>query len=151
MELPANLPQRLHQLTVGHYNAIWDYRPPVGHTIEHLLDPDYWVHSLHSGQIRPNDEIRAIAEDRSYYVQLFVKDVDKARQWAQMVLLVTHWQGAPASADADAEYPGGYRIQFSGPHKWRIMSPAGAIVDKGFESKGDAEKALAGLTKARAA
>ena len=153
MDLPSRLPMTLHPITQGYHNKIWDYRPPAGHTIEHLLHPDYFVHALSSTMMRPNDEIRCIAEDRSYYVQLFVADVDPAKQWAKMILLHAYWTDAADAVEADPGKPDrdGYKVEFSGPHKWRVLSPAGTVVAKGYATKKEAETALAGLKTTRAA
>jgi hypothetical protein len=44
--------------------------------------------------------------------------------------------------------PDGYRVEFSGPHKWRILDRAGNIVDKGLA---DETAAIARLAEIKAA
>ena len=152
MPLPADLPQQLHALAHGYTNAIWDYRPKPGHLIEHLTDPDYWVHVLQDGRVRVHDRIDAIAQDGSYFVQMLITEIDERRQWAKTFNMYRHWDKgqsgtAPAAVDAD-----GYKIEFSGPQKWRIINTmVNKVIAKGFETEDDAKAALANLKTAKAA
>ena len=56
-----------------------------------------------------------------------------------------------ASTTGSDPDPDGYKVQFSGPHKWRVLSPAGSIVGKGYATREDALAALAEIKPKRAA
>lgn len=158
MQLPANLPQQLARAQSAF--TVWCHTAKAGHTIEHITNPDYWAHILvtYSPEaFKRHDEIRVIAEDGSYFVQLLVTEIDEHRHWAKTRVLFTHWDsetkadGALPVKDAD-----GYTVEFSGPQKWRILAQAGTgarpqVVAKGYASEEEAREALINIKMAKAA
>ena len=114
---------------------------PPGTKPEHVEDPDFWVHM--AARFRVHDEIIAIAADGSFEAELRVVAIDPRKLWAQVRPLRV-WRGEAAASEnaAPRTDPDGYKIEFSGPHKWRIVNVAGDVVAKDFATETDARRAL---------
>jgi hypothetical protein len=134
------LPQRLQRAEFE--RSVYVYQVPIGHTLENILDPDYWVHCTHLGQFEKPllDQIEAIALDRSFYVVLLVEAVDPAKFWMKPRIIHTYWKDEPSvhpTGEAEA-----YEVKFNEAHKWRVIhKPTGSIVSKMHETEAEAIKA----------
>jgi len=106
---------------------------PDGVTFEDILNPTYWAH--HARDIRPTDEIRAVAEDRTWIAYLIV--VDCARTWVKVQALSHHSLiQSQASADDLKAFMDGYDLKFRGPLKWSVIRKAdGSVLQEGIENK----------------
>jgi hypothetical protein len=153
MPLPHTLPRYVDKQTT-HFGA-WGLRAPPGHTLEHVMDPEYWVHALQMNAIQQYDTIRVVAEDGSYGVDLMFIDVDERRMWARTAVVQKLPLGdKSASQEALVQHKDrdGWVVEWGGPvHKWRVLSPAGALASKGHSNKQEAEAALAGMKPKQAA
>jgi hypothetical protein len=123
----------------------------AGTTLEHVLDTGYWPHVAR--RLRLHDEIRVAAADGSFDVELTVSAVDPRGLWAQTVLLRERKSASGAAAPAAAIWPDadGYRVEFSGPHKWRILDRNNSVVEKGLDDEPAAIAALAAIKAKKAA
>jgi len=80
--------------------VVWYWTAPVGQSPEDLLAPEYWQHVAR--QLRPGHEIRVVAEDRTFWSHLFVREVGKMQA---KVSVISSVQFDPVeSEDDDADY-----------------------------------------------
>lgn len=108
-------PKRM-QLAEHAFNN-WHITPENGTPIEALLDTKYFANCVHSHTIKAGDRIHCDAEDGSYSVVLFVRDV--GRMYCKTALLSKAlFGGQEASAVTQVE---GYEIKFRGQiKKWCV-------------------------------
>lgn len=107
-----------------------------GVTPADIVNPDFWQHvssvrgaRLQRDRLQVNDKIEVVAQDGSFEAELRVMAVDVRGLWAQVrVLRLTEGMGVPVPGAEPAEAPlvgefdpDGYRVEFAGPHKFRIV------------------------------
>ncbi len=115
------------------------YRQIVHRGVEpkDVVDPDFWQHVTgqmgrqQTGKLRVYDKIEVIAEDFSFYMELLVIATDVRGTWAQTMALrcvtpssvaVPGVEAAPVrEPTSDGPDSDGYRVEFAGPHKFRIV------------------------------
>lgn len=147
MSLPANLPQSMERANTEF--SFWCLRPKPGHALEHVTDPDYWVHILQSrSTLKADDVVRVIPQDRSYCVDLMFVEVDERRLWAKTRVLHLYWDTAEAP---EQRAVGRYKTEWGGAHKWRVVTLEGAVVEKGFGTEGEAREYMLQAEEQRAA
>lgn len=155
MSLPPNIPP----VNIDRAETAitrWLIHALPGTKADHVMDPDYWVHL--AGRLRrtPNkglgDEIRVLADDGSFDIEVTVVAIDPLGYWAQ-VRPVRVWERKVAEDVPAAQWPDkdGYRIDLSGPQKWRIIDAQNNIVAKGYPDETAAVEALANLKAAKVA
>lgn len=155
MSLPNGfgLPRSMER--ASHEFSWWCLRSAPGHTLDQVMDPEYWASILNqsgSGSVGLYDQVRVIARDGAFCVDLMFREIDERRLWARVQLMHTYWTDADEEARSAAKDADGWEVNWGGPvHRWRIISPAGVLAAKGYGSRGEAEMALASLKSARAA
>lgn len=146
MDLSSNLlPRDIRRSEVE--ITSWFLRVVPGVTPRHVVDPEFWAHL--AGKLRVDHRIEVVAADGSFDADLRVVAVDTRGEWAQIrVLRMT--LAEPADLPAD-QWPDkdGYRIEFSGPQKHRIISPTNEVVASGFPDEAAAVAALAKIKAAK--
>lgn len=157
MALPADLPLPRFVEKASYHWMTWGHYADPGHTLEMVMDPEYWVHALQANPgIKQYDKIEVIARDGSYGVLLMIVALDERRQWAETKLLQQYWGAGDVEVAADVLVPrkdnDGWVVEWAGSvHRWRVVSPAGAVADKGFSTREDAEARLREIKPPRAA
>lgn len=113
--------------------------PEIGTPIEAVMSPAYWAHV--SAKMAAWDEIRVIAEDGSYFLELLVRDV--GHLYAKVAL-----KASPIEFDKEVvEVPQGYEIKWRGPvSKFGVVRGTDVLKDK-FVDKGEARAWLDELLK----
>lgn len=119
--------------------------PHHGTTVDQLLDPAYWTHV--SAKMHAGDHIEAVAEDGSWFAELFV--VRAERNWAKVALLRKVDLVATSVEVNPADFEEFY-VKWSGPvSKFRVHRKKDKeVLRDGFES---ADTANAWLTEHRKA
>lgn len=120
---------------------------PRGITLDHVMDPDLWVHIARKFAV--NDTITVLAADGSFDCDLRVVEIDPRFFWVRVRMLrlyqdVEASQKMPRTVDE-----AGYRIEFGGAHKWRIIDRVGDIVEKGIPTRAEAEARLVDIKMAK--
>lgn len=127
-----------------------------GITAADVLDVDYLGHvgdklrrSVNGGLY---DEIRVVAKDGSFDIEVTVVQVDSRGNWVRVEPIRMKpaglWDTLAAGGDAPDMAPGvpdpdGWRIELSGPHRWRVINATGDIMAHGLPNQAAAEAALA--------
>lgn len=117
------------------------------------MNPEYWVHTLQSTAIEQYHTMRVIAQDASFGVDIMFVEIDERRLWAR-VEIVHHLPVTRKSEEGtvSVKHSDGWEVGWGGPvHKWRILSPNGALHSKEYSTKADAEAELARVRPPRAA
>lgn len=133
----------------------WYLRAPAGTLREHLLDPDYWVHIGPQLLRTPNrgihDEIRVVADDGSFDVDLTVVEIDHRGKWARVVERSAAARGKRVERATPGTYPDpdGYTIEFSSAHQWRIIDRHNNVLEKTIPDEETAKARLAEIKKAK--
>lgn len=157
MSLPADLPLPRQLEKASYHWMTWGHFAAPGHTLEMVTDDEYWVHALHANPgIRQYDTIRVVAQDGSYCADIMFVEIDERRLWARCRVLQQYWGAEDIEAGKDTlksnKDPDGWLVEWGGPvHKWRIVSPAGAVADKGISSREEANQRLLLMKPPRAA
>lgn len=118
------------------------FRVIVPHKIhpDELTNPAFWAHV--AAKLHPTDLIEVVAEDNTYFAELFV--VSCARNWAKVSLLrmveLDESEPDEAIAKKEAEYYTDWGGNISKGRIIRVVDKA--VIKDGFPSKGEAAKAL---------
>ena len=72
--------------------TIWYAKPESGTTVKDMIKPDYWAHVSFS--LKQGDRIEAVAEDGSWFAELYVKYANKVE--AHVVVMREVKMGKPA-------------------------------------------------------
>lgn len=113
--------------------VVWHWTVPAGQSLADLLEPAYWQHVTQ--QLRPGHEIKASAEDRTFWGHLYVRSVGKAEAKVSEIHSVS-FDAVSDQEDDDETYI-----------KWRSPKSKFAVYRKsddellkdGFEAKEDAQ------------
>lgn len=119
----------------------WFHEATRGVTAEMVQHPDYWANVARKFKV--NDCIEVVAQDGTFDLDLRVMAVDARYLWAQVRALRVFETKEPVERD-DAD-PDGYRIEFAGPHKFRIIDRNGTVVDTRLPTRVAATERLAQL------
>ena len=111
--------------------------PVHGETLEDVLESGYW--SYVAERFTPMvTEIRVIAEDSSWMADLLVMSCE--RNWAN-VRVLNHYDFSKEKKAAKKSSE--FKVEFVPAHKWRFKNKAsGEVIQKGFQTKDEANKAL---------
>lgn len=144
-QIPQLSPGKEHLLPFEYGSNRYTARIPQGVTMKELMDPAYWAH--HAKDLRPDDEIRAMADDRSWMAHLIV--LDCARTWARVGLLA-HFNFAKTelskSSEADMRaFIDAHEVKYRGPLKWSVLRRADSAVL--LENQANKEDCTAWLDK----
>lgn len=113
----------------------WHHVAPFGTTLSDVLRPEYWINKPYG--MKENDEIRILTEDKSFYAHLLVESVTNTSVYV-IKLFSTFLNVKAEPLDKT-----GYRIDFGGPQKYRIVRNLdGVVIDKGFPNKPAAQEAI---------
>jgi hypothetical protein len=117
--------------------------PPATHTIDHMLNPEYWKHV--AGMFKPGTIIDVYSQDGSVDATLRVVDCNKVMAKVRIMRLgyVRHMPTIVEDDNDESSKEAELDIQVSwgGPkHLWRIVHGK-AIIDKGYKTEELAEKA----------
>ena len=125
--LPPNRLQRAE-----HYCVAYAVELPNGHTIDDALDPAYWAHKGH--ELKPQDTIRLIPEDGSYYALAIV--LQSGRGFAKLKML----HHVPYDEDVEEATSDDIIVKWGSPHlKFVVIRKAdNERLKTGFEKKADA-------------
>lgn len=142
--------QRVEQVISRHLHIA-----PPGVTVDRVMDPEYWGHvgdklrrSANGGL---HDEIRVVAEDGSFDIEVTVVQVDFRGNWVRVRPLrmwpETLWKKYGVAKAAPAMVAGtpdadGWRYEHAGPQGWRVINATGDIVDHGLPDQAAAEASL---------
>lgn len=114
---------------------IFAITPEQGTTLQDMLKPEYWAHV--ATKLRPNSRIEVVAEDSTWFAELFVVSV--GRTWAQVSLLrFVELTESVVPAIPSAKFV----IKWRGAkHKHCVMRVAdNAVLHDGFATAADANK-----------
>ena len=125
-------------------NKVYKVDVPFGHQMEHILQPEYWMHVAR--YLNSGDEVIAVAEDNSYRAHLFVTTKTTTAVKMAVVNFTELSKEFEVPADADTSYV----IEWSGNyHKWRVRRKVdNFIIASQFKFREEAVKALAEYKKA---
>jgi len=108
-----------------------------GTSVEDILETGYWAH-VAERFVPFKTQIKVIAEDGSWIAELIVTACD--RNWARVYMMHFHdlsEQEAAPSKDSN------FTVNFAPAHGWRIIQKdTKEVIQKGFNTKDDAHKAL---------
>lgn len=138
--LPTNI--RRTETDITH----WFHEATRGVTAEMAQHPDYWANVARKFKV--NDRIEVVAQDGTFDLDLRVVAVDARYLWAQVRALRVFETKEPVERD-DAD-PDGYRIEFAGAHKFRIIDRIGNVVEKYIPTREAAHERLAALKAEKA-
>lgn len=129
------LPTRLARAEAA--GTTYRHEVPRGVTPADVVNPDFWQHVTtpmgrpQRDKLRAGDKIEVIAADHSFYMELLVIATDTRGLWAQTMPLRFVPEGGVAvpgvealpvpEVDESTFDPDGYRVEFAGPHKFRIV------------------------------
>lgn len=116
---------------------------PEGVPVEALRETEFYA--MFANKMTPGQFIRAVAEDRSYIAEVYVRSI--VEKGAKVTVLSHHsFDVAPApSKDYDVRWAGGQ-------HRWRVVRLSdGEVVKFGFAGKEDGWKHVEEITKKIAA
>jgi hypothetical protein len=119
---------------------------PAGTSFEDALKPQFW--GLVAQRLRIGDQIEVHVDDQTYFGRQLVRDVSGTGQTmtrASVVRLEFH-RFDRVERDETALT---HRVEHKGAHlKWSVIRIAdGKVVRDGFETKPDAEAAMASITR----
>ena len=134
--MTALLQDRLKQ--AEYTRNVFSVVPEFGTKLEDMLKPEYWAHT--GAKLHPTDRIEVIAEDNTWFAELFV--VSCARNWAKVTTLrfVELAESTPDETPAIE-----YKINWGGQNvKHRVVRLSdNATIKDGFASAAEAKKWLA--------
>lgn len=157
--MPTEIPSQLlpTSMPTSHFGfARFDLVVPRGVLPEHVVNPDFWVHV--ASRLRVNARIEVTAEDGSFDMYLRVLAIDPRGLWAQVRVLdfvgpegreVPGVGAVPAIPESDID-PDGYKIEFAGPHKFRIVR-GNDVIETHLPTKAAAYAKLAEIKAEKAA
>lgn len=124
---------------------------PLEHTLEQVLEPEYWSGIAGSGLLRPSDQIRCEWEDQNRITDLYVRRVGKT--WADVLVRLDSDFREKSAPQLPKEAASKYKLQWRGPHhRWSIIHIESGEVIKGvdgeFHSQTDAANWLREYVKA---
>lgn len=144
-KLPMRLARSAEFARTAHFVQV-----EAGVLPEHVMHPDFWVNLAR--RFRVNDLIEVVAEDGTLDMDLRVIAIDPRGLWVQVKAL--RYCGEPGiavpgveadeiapSAESD---PDGYRIEFAGPHKFRIVR-GNDVIEAHIPTKAEALRRLAAI------
>lgn len=108
---------------------------PSGHTIEDILNPDYWAH--YTQMLRQNSVIECVASDASFDVDLRVEAIGAA--WVR-VRLLREWR-RPKNAPAVTPERDRYKVEHT-PVGWQVIFDNSVNIAQGLASEDEAVKAV---------
>jgi hypothetical protein len=98
-----------------HKNRILKVEVPVDHTVDMMLEPAYWAHVARG--LRNGDEIRALADDNSFYATFIV--VHAGPNWANVKN--TGYTPLDVKFELPEDADDNFEVEFGGNHhKWRV-------------------------------
>jgi hypothetical protein len=124
-------------------HTVYVVTPPEGTTLDDMLKPEYWAHVAY--RLKPDDMIRALPEDRSFYASLVVRTAHRLSARMDVVHYIE--RGEP-EADTVA---GDYSVGWGGPaHRYRVIRNSDKeVIQHGFADKGDALKFIDKMSPAK--
>lgn len=129
-KLPANSLRPEGSLFYRHQVLV-----PSGHTLEDILNPDYWAH--YTQTLRQNSVIECVADDASFEADLRVEAVGAA--WVR-VRLLREWK-RPKGAAAITPERDRYKIEHT-PAGWQVIFDNSVNIAQGLISEDEAVKAV---------
>lgn len=131
---------RMH--AADYVRNVFSVTAPIGVAVSDLTNPEFWTHV--ASKLHPTDHIEVIAEDGTYFAELFV--ISAGGNWAKVAVL----------RQINLEYSGeavppveGYYVKWSSPHtKYRAHRTSDKEVLKdGFATAAQAHKWLGEYVK----
>lgn len=99
--------------------------------ISDLLRPEFWAHA--ANRMKVYDKIEVRAQDNAWYAELLVRSVGSQEASVWVVLYKDlNEQEAVEAAD-------GYKVEFGGGHKWRVVR----LSDKAVVHRGEPDESAA--------
>jgi hypothetical protein len=129
----------IHQYRVKsaeYVRNIFSATPEIGTTFEDILKPEYWAHVAAS--FHPTDRIEVLAEDGSWFAELFI--VSCGKNWAKVCTMrFVELSESVAETPEDA-----YRVIWRGAvHKHSVVRKSdSAVIKAEFPTAADAKKWL---------
>lgn len=167
MDIPSHaLPNRLQRSEYANTTYFVPVAPGV--TPAQVIDPDFWQHccaplgTRQRDKLRVNDRIEVVAQDGTFDMDLRVIAIDARGLWAQVRVLryvgeemipvpgVTGAQQETRVADLDVPDSDGYRVEFGGAHKFRIVR-GNDVIETHLPTKAAAYAKLAEIKAEKAA
>lgn len=100
----------------GATHAVFNASVPSAHTLDNVMEPDYFGYEITSSNVRQGDEIKVRAQDGSFFAFLMVRYVDKA-----MAKVGTREMLSKEFPD-EAEFPPGWGAEYRGTAgEWVII------------------------------
>lgn len=137
---PALIPS---ELKLADYNRNrFLARPPVGTTLEDILNPAFWAHV--AGQLTPGggDIIELFPIDGAYYAELIVAECRRTGMVNQVRLVKLSYTPLSEEIVQSRATAGGYKIVHRGTEKKHTVTRIedNVIVSEGHATKQDAQK-----------
>jgi len=113
---------------------IWSATSAVGVALEDVLKPEYWAHV--AMKLTPSDRIEVVAEDGSFFAELYVQDKDKT--WAKVFLLRHVVLDPLEKIDPTLDF----KVDWRGPaNRYGVIRKSdNTVIKDGFATKGEAAR-----------
>lgn len=108
---------------------------PAGHTIEDMMDPEYWVHVARLFKDKPYGQIDVISEDGTLDVTFRV--MAASDRWLRVRLI----RQAPAmeAIAAAPDLPDGWHVVYRKERLWQVCNGQNKVIADGLESESAAK------------
>lgn len=125
----------------GYLFNVWDVTIPEGVTLEEILIPVYWRQVAR--KMKFYDTIRAVAADRSFYVELLVEAVEPIKGAKLSVKYLFDPKAAQKGVAITSAAASDYEIRWAGFDKYRVKRLAdNVVISKNHSTEAEARVAL---------